>query len=820
MSPDAPGRLPLRPLRLAALGYSLFVIYGCLVPLHFTPLPWAEAWARFRQIPELHLGHAFRSDWIANVLLFSLSAYLWIGSIWTGVRGAGAVARSVGVWIASVLFVTSLEFAQVYFPPRSVALQDVFAGSVGAAIGIAAWWISARRVLHLLGQWSRVRGREALAEWLLWPYAALLILYDVMPLDLTSSPHVLYEKWQRHMIWLVPFASVHGTFVQILYDLGVEAMLWLPLAALWVASGRGSRLAAWCVTVLASIGVETVQLVVQSRVSDVTDVLCAAAGGAVGVLLGGAIRARAHGEAARADARSDARIPLLALVGFFAFSAVLGAVFCYPFDFHVDPRTFGPRVNQLLSVPFRTYWLGSEYFAFVDLLRKAVFFAPLGGLLGITFARVRGPWARRACAVGSVAAVGLVAGFIEAVQVFLPDKVPDSTDALVAAMGGAVGYAAVGALWRRLVAPAAPAREPQAEAAGNGAPEEESGAGNAGMGAAFGAPGTEAGTEAGGPVSRTAGSGRPRALPVAGPRLRWLLAGGGYAVLAILCLAASASARVPYNIRELFLKGPAHLAPLLFPLVLFAAFLPPALAARWLARGSWRRIAAYPGIVLAHAVVAWIGVRAVIPLESVWDIVGSPVLHWPWEWELIGRFTALFGAISILLCGGTLMAGALCGEEGFGRAFLRWVFVAVPLLALAHWVVVVRADTDNLTELMVGGGGLAASSWISAWLLVLAAGGAGLAMIPAPDTRRGTAVLLAAASVPFGWMALSLGLAPAIAKYGAVFSALQFLLSPDRSHYVVGGGLATRYVAAHVGGLMAASLTQLPLWVGAARRWR
>jgi VanZ family protein len=804
MSPDAPGRLPLRPLRLTALGYSLFVIYGCLVPLHFTPLPWAEAWARFRQIPELHLGPAFRSDWIANVLLFSLSAYLWIGSIWTGARGAGAVARSVGVWIASVLFVTSLEFAQVYFPPRSVALQDVFAGSVGAAIGIVAWWISARRVLHLLGRWSRGRGREALAEWLLWPYAAFLILYDVMPLDLTSSPHVLYEKWQRHMIWLVPFASAHGTFVQILYDLGVEALLWLPLAALWVVSGRGSRLAAWCVTVLASIGVGTVQVVVQSRVSDVTDVLCAAAGGAVGVLLGGAIRTRAYGEVARADARSDARIPLLALVGFFAWSAVLGAVFCHPFDFRVDPRTFGPRVNQLLSVPFRAYWLGSEHLAFVDLLRKALFFAPLGALLDVAFARVRGPWARRACAVGSVAAVGLVAGFIEAVQVFLPHKVPDSTDALVAAMGGAAGYAAVGALRRRLVPPPLPARAPAPAAREEAAASGET-------------PGTED-AGAGAPAASRAGGDRPsRSLPLAGPLLRWLLAGGGYAVLAILGLAASGSARVPYNVRELFLKGPAHPAPLLFPLVLFAVFLPPALAARWLARGSWSRIAAYPGIVLAHAIVAWIGVRAVIPLESVRDIVGRPVLHWPWEWELIGRFTALFGAISILLCGGTLLAGALCGEEGFGRAFLRWVFVAVPLLVLAHWIVVVKAGTDNLTELMAGGGGLAASSWIAAWLLALAAGGAGLAMIPAPDTRRGTAVLLAAGSVPFGWMALSLGLAPAIAKYGAVLSALQFLLSPDRSHYVVGGGLATRYVAAHVGGLAAASLTQLPLWAGA---WR
>jgi hypothetical protein len=207
-------------------------------------------------------------------------------------------------------------------------------------------------------------------------------------------------------------------------------------------------------------------------------------------------------------------------------------------------------------------------------------------------------------------------------------------------------------------------------------------------------------------------------------------------------------------------------------------------------------------------------VRAVVPLESIWDIVGSPVLHWPGEWELIGRFAVLFGAMSILACGGALLAGALCGAEGFGRAFPRWALAALPLLLVAHFVVVVHAATDNLTELMAGGGGPVASAWLGAWVLSLAAGGSALAWLLAPGARRGRALLLGAASIPLGWMAVSLGTAAAVVKYGAVFSALQFLLSPDRSHYVTGGMLAARYVGAHAAGLLAVALTQAPLWTG------
>ena len=54
--------------RLLAI-YAAFVVYGSLVPLAYTPLPWAQAWETFKATPFLQLGVESRADWIANGVL-------------------------------------------------------------------------------------------------------------------------------------------------------------------------------------------------------------------------------------------------------------------------------------------------------------------------------------------------------------------------------------------------------------------------------------------------------------------------------------------------------------------------------------------------------------------------------------------------------------------------------------------------------------------------------------------------------------------------------------------------------------------------------
>jgi hypothetical protein len=89
---------------------------------------------------------------------------------------------------------------------------------------------------------------------------------------------------------------------------------------------------------------------------------------------------------------------------------------------------------------------------------------------------------------------------------------------------------------------------------------------------------------------------------------------------------------------------------------------------------------------------------------------------------------------------------------------------------------------------------------------------------------RALAVLMLGAAA--GYLLLRAGTEPAVMKYGRVFSALQFLLSVDRSAYATGSELALRFLAAHAaacfcaaaGFASAASLTATARSARAARR--
>lgn len=465
-------RIRARRMRLAlfltAGVYLFFVIYGSLVPFDFRWVPPAEAWARFRSIPYLKLDIGSRADWIANILLFIPLSFLWLGAL--APRGrAGARALTSGfVWIACVALSVGIEYAQVYVPPRTVSLNDVVAEMLGAGTGIAAWWVAGERALAALGRWRALRGETGLAEWLLWPYLLLLAAYNLLPLDLTLSLYNLGEKWKAGRIVLLPFASPVTDPLQRVYGPAVEALLWLALAALWILSGRGGPLVAWCVTVLVATGIAVAQIFVYSRVSDVTSLLSAAAGAAAGVWLAARLPHRLRGAAApgAAEGRAAAsggspllgRGALLGLVACVGWSLILLVASWYPFDFQIDPATSHARLHLLKAVPFLTHDSGMEHPVLTEVLHKAVSFAPLGASLAIACAGVRGRLARSVCAAGSLALVACAAVGIELGQVFLPSRFPSLTDAAIEWFGGALGFWAVGAIRARL-APWRPRRK-------------------------------------------------------------------------------------------------------------------------------------------------------------------------------------------------------------------------------------------------------------------------------------------------------------------------------------------------------------------------
>lgn len=297
--------------------------------------------------------------------------------------------------------------------------------------------------------------------------------------------------------------------------------------------------------------------------------------------------------------------------------------------------------------------------------------------------------------------------------------------------------------------------------------------------------------------------------------------GVGITSVAVLAGIVTHSPLAPYNVRDLVDPDHPVLSVVLFSLLVYWIGGFPVFAVS-LVRGVGMHLAwLLPLLILLHGMLAWLLLRNAVPMESIYDIVGNPVLHWPWEWELLGRFLALFGAVSLQLFGAVIMVGALASRGlRLGAGIMAWLVASAVLLPPIHGVVVVQAATDNLTELMADGGGWQASLWLAAALLIVTSAAALLsALIALRGGRlRWFAPLLIALSFPLAYQALSAGTEQLIIKYNQVFSALQFLLSRDRAHLVTGVELQWRYFVVHGAIVVVMAVSQYAFWWSLLKR--
>lgn len=294
----------------------------------------------------------------------------------------------------------------------------------------------------------------------------------------------------------------------------------------------------------------------------------------------------------------------------------------------------------------------------------------------------------------------------------------------------------------------------------------------------------------------------------------------GVLLMAIFIAAVTRLPFVPYNVREL----PNEYHPLLAPIVLaafvFWVFGFPAFAARWLTIANKRGVV-YPLLVAGHGLIAWAMLQFAVLPESIHDVIGSPVLHWPWQMEYIARFLPLLSVLSVQLTGGALLVAAVTGNR-IAAAPLWWIVSAAALFPIQYWVIVTQAGTDNLTELMAGNASIGACLLLTTYLLLIGTNGSLLASLRsgASPRRVGLALGSLAISLPLGYLILAAGTEQVIVKEPQVFSALQFLLSTDREHYAIGLELWMRFAVAHLGTICLTALTQYPLWLGFQPRFQ
>jgi glycopeptide antibiotics resistance protein len=417
----------IRRFYAAACLATLFVAaHISFVPYHFR----APEWSAIQRMLEdaMRPGIYSRANFVANVLMFVPVGFSGAGAL--AVRKHRAHSRlaaiaglSGAVLAASVV----LEGMQLFLAERTPTITDVAAQVAGAFAGMSLFQVAGGLTTASLTR-AKSQARENPALPLLQVAAAFFIIASLVPLDVTLSGSTLARKYREGLILLVPFSdAVTADWVPaIVADLLMTAPIGALAALMFPPRSAIAAAGAWSAGFLVIAGVELCQVIVRSRVADVTDVVV----GSVGVA-GGIAAARVLFSAAEpgvADRRRmTARVAL-------AIALALYAVANWsPFNFTISGMRVGDRLSALVQVPFYSYYLAAELQAFTTLATKLATLLPIV-LLTAVAARTNGATPRRLLGFAFV----LVCFFaiVEFGQVFLPTRFPDSSDIILG--GGAV----------------------------------------------------------------------------------------------------------------------------------------------------------------------------------------------------------------------------------------------------------------------------------------------------------------------------------------------------------------------------------------------
>jgi VanZ family protein len=441
-----------------ALGMLLLAVYGSLIPFHYRPRPLAEALSAFRHIAYYDPSDlGARGDWAVSVALFLALSYLLMAALCVDRRRRVGLCAAPAVVLACAVLSVAIEFVQLYFPPRTVSLNDIAVETLGGVAGTLLWLTGGQRITRWVRRVGTATGLTGLAGRLFPGYLALLLVVLLMPFDLTVSTGELAAKFQEGKIWLLPFhyRPPEGR-TALLAKTALNMACFFPVGFLRVLaserSGAGRRRWPW--VLLFGLGitslVEFLQLFVYSRFCDTTDIVTGTAAVWLGWRSGEWFLAAWRSALTRSGSGAFAAGPDRKgrpAVWATLFLAWFGGVIYLnwqPFNFTTDPAQFteGPEevavwgIRRMAWLPLVDYYWGSKYQALDQFLKKSLAFLPLGLLCALASNRVYRP--RAALAVAAVAL--LAALVIEAGRYFLPSRTASVTDVLIQGFGAWLGF--------------------------------------------------------------------------------------------------------------------------------------------------------------------------------------------------------------------------------------------------------------------------------------------------------------------------------------------------------------------------------------------
>lgn len=428
----------------AAVGMLVFAIYGSLLPFQYEPKAWDEAVAKFESLQRYDptdLGA--RGDWVISVVMYAVLTYLLMGALSVDRRRIIGLVAAPIVAICCVVLAVGIEFAQVYFPPRTVSINDIQVESLGGFIGIIAWVLAGQRITGWMRRFARVSTLAGLASRLLPGYLAALLVVQLMPFDFVVQFDELAVKYNEGKVRLSPWPSATLSGWDFVTKSAMNLACFVPLGFLHsLARRHKNALGRECDVPWASFAapliIEVLQFFVYSRTCNTADVIT----GAVGVAIGWRWARRVHADGLPTG--PIAAISALRPALFLIWLAAVIYLYWRPFDFTTNPTDFSNDnedwskygLRRFPLAPFADYYWGNKYNALDQFVRKAFAFAPLGILFGISIRDLN----RRFAGFATVMTALAVAIVLEIGRYYLPSRAPSTTDVLIACAGAWAGF--------------------------------------------------------------------------------------------------------------------------------------------------------------------------------------------------------------------------------------------------------------------------------------------------------------------------------------------------------------------------------------------
>lgn len=415
----------------AAVLYTALVAYGTLLPFHFTWRPFDSAVDQFAATGFLDLGLMDRADWIANGVLFAPLGALIAAALQSEWRTR---ARVWLAWPLCVAIAITLEFVQLYFPPRTVSLNDIVAELIGAALGVLAWLLAGRRLRIWLRQIRA--GGPAMVTAVLVFYALLYASLSLFPFDFVLDAREFSWKMQRVGHSWMDFGMYCSSFFPCSSKILIEVIAVIPLGMLMtrVLERTSRQRALLGVAIIAgfTLGllIEALQLLLVSGNSQIASVVTRALGFGAGVV---AMRAIDHGAMPRLYASRKPLLMILTPVYLFGLAYANGWFGGRPVSWAVAKDILG----GLNYTPFYYHYFVSEATALKSALTYLALYLPVGVIAG--FWRGRAGNRSSLSLFMTVSAAMALATLMELGKLVLAAKTPDPTDVVIAGIAALVG---------------------------------------------------------------------------------------------------------------------------------------------------------------------------------------------------------------------------------------------------------------------------------------------------------------------------------------------------------------------------------------------